>query len=94
MLQYSYLQVMDFLTTIAFLMNGVQEANPIVRAALRYAPDPLMGLLFVKLVALGLGLYCWKMQKQRLLTRMNLFLAVVVAWNVTSMIVNSVPLLT
>jgi hypothetical protein len=94
MLQYSYLQVMDFLTTIAFLMNGVQEANPIVRAALRYAPDPLMGLLFVKLVALGLGLYCWKMQKQRLLTRMNLFFAVVVAWNVTSMIVNSVPLLT
>jgi hypothetical protein len=75
-------------------MNGVQEANPIVRAALRYAPDPLIGLLFVKLVALGLGLYCWKMQKQRLLTRMNLFFAVVVAWNVTSMIVNSVPLLT
>ena len=91
MLQYSYLQVMDFLTTIAFLMNGVQEANPIVRAALRYAPDPVIGLLAVKLLAVGLGFYCWKTRKQRLLTRMNVFFAILVAWNVTTVILNSIP---
>ena len=32
MLQYSYLQVLDFLTTIAFLLNGVKEGNPLVRS--------------------------------------------------------------
>ena len=35
-LQYSYLQVLDFLTTLAFMINGVQEGNPVVRLALRY----------------------------------------------------------
>lgn len=92
MLQYSYLQVMDFLTTIAFLMNGVQEGNPIVRAALRYAPDPLIGLILVKVVAIGLGCYCWWAGKQRLLTRMNILFAVVVAWNVATLILNSASL--
>ena len=85
---------MDFLTTIAFLLNGIQEANPIVRAAILYAPDPVIGLLFVKLMAVGLGLYCWRMGRQRLLTRMNVFFALVVAWNVASMILNSIPQLT
>ena len=28
--QYSYLQILDFLTTIAFLVNGVKEGNPLV----------------------------------------------------------------
>ena len=45
LLQYSYLQVLDFLTTLAFMINGVQEGNPLVRLALRYSPEPLSGLL-------------------------------------------------
>jgi hypothetical protein len=43
--QYSYLQVLDFLTTIAFLVHGVQEANPIVRFAMAVSPGVLPGLL-------------------------------------------------
>jgi hypothetical protein len=90
MLQYSYLQVLDFMTTIAFLLQGVKEGNPLVRFALAYAPNPLGGLLVVKLLAVGLGVYCWKVGKQRLLTRMNVMFAIVVAWNLGALILGSV----
>ena len=44
--------MLDFMTTLAFLLNGVGEANPVVRFALQYSPNPVSGLLVVKLVAL------------------------------------------
>jgi hypothetical protein len=90
MLQYSYLQVLDFMTTVAFLVQGVREGNPIVRLALAYAPNPLGGLLLVKLLAVCIGLYCWKVGKQRLLGRMNVMFALVVAWNLGALIMGSV----
>jgi hypothetical protein len=89
--QYSYLQLLDLLTTLAFLLRGLQEGNPVVRLALNVAPDPLTGLLAVKLVALGLGFYCWRMGRERLLQRMNLLFAAVVAWNLVALIVGSLP---
>ena len=88
-LQYSYLQVLDFLTTLAFMINGVQEGNPVVRLALRYAPHPLSGLLAVKLVAIMLGFYCWMRGRERLLTRMNWLFAILVAWNLAALIISS-----
>ena len=87
--QYSYLQMLDFLTTIAFMLHGVNEGNPLVRFAIRYAPHPLGGLLVVKAVAVALGFYCWKRGRQRLLTRMNVLFAVVVMWNIAALIVAS-----
>ena len=89
LLQYSYLQVLDFLTTIAFLLQGVQEGNPVVRFALKYAPHPLGGLLAIKIIALALGLYCWRSGKLRLLGRMNVLFALVVAWNLAALILGS-----
>lgn len=89
LLQYSYLQVLDFMTTIAFLLNGVREGNPLVRLALQYAPHPLGGLLAVKLLAVGLGLYCWRGGRERLLVRINILFAVVVAWNLVALIIGS-----
>jgi hypothetical protein len=88
-LQYSYLQVLDFLTTLAFMINGVQEGNPVVRLALRYAPHPLSGLLAVKVVAIMLGVYCWMRGRERLLTRMNVLFAVLIAWNLAALIISS-----
>jgi len=92
LLQYSYLQVLDFMTTIAFLLNGVREGNPVVRWALQYSAHPLGGLLAIKLAAVLLGIYCWRRGKMRLLTRINVLFALVVAWNLVALILGSAAL--
>ena len=91
-LQYAYLQMLDFLTTVAFLLHGVREGNPLVRMALFYAPHPLGGLLMVKGLAVGLGIYCWVRGRNRLLNRMNVWFALVVAWNLAALIAQSAKL--
>ena len=92
LLQYSYLQVLDFMTTVAFLLNGVREGNPVVRFALQYAPHPLGGLVAIKVAAIALGLYCWRGGRHRLLGRINLLFAVIVAWNLAALILASMNL--
>ena len=89
LVQFSYLQVLDFMTTLAFLLNGIREGNPIVRLALQYGPSPLGGLLLVKLVAIALGVYCWRFGRTKLLGRINILFAVVVTWNLAALILES-----
>ena len=91
LLQYTYLQILDFLTTVAFLINGVSEANPFVRFVLNIVPNPLAGLLAVKVLALLLGFYCWRMRRERLLASINILFAALVAWNLIALIVGSLP---
>ncbi len=90
--QYSYLQVLDFLTTIAFLVNGVKEGNPLVRLALNLGPNPLESLLIIKLLAVLLGIYCWRMGRRQVLARINLLFALLIAWNLVALILRSVSL--
>jgi hypothetical protein len=90
LMQFSYLQLLDLMTTVAFLLHGVQEANPFVRFALRLGPNPISGLLAIKCLALGLGVYCWRCGRERLLTRMNILFALVVAWNVAALIMGGI----
>src|SRR4051794_6485332 len=89
LLQYSYLQVLDLLTTVAFLINGVKEANPLVKGAMHMTASPITGLLLVKLLAVALGVYCWHIQKYRLLVRINILFALLVAWNLMALIAGS-----
>ncbi len=77
------------MTTIAFLLHGVSEGNPLVRVAIKYAPSPLSGLLAVKMAAIMLGLYCWRAGRDRLLLKINVLFALVVAWNLAALIVAS-----
>jgi hypothetical protein len=90
LVQFVYLQLLDLLTTVAFLLNGVHEGNPLIRWALHAAPNPLGGLLGVKILALILGLCCWRFGKHRLLARINYLFAAVVAWNLLAIIAGSV----
>jgi uncharacterized protein DUF5658 len=92
LLQYSYLQVLDFLTTVAFMAIGVQEGNPLVRLAISVLPNPLGGLVAVKVIALMLGLYCWRLGRQQLLSRINIGFALLVAWNLVALIIGAVGL--
>jgi hypothetical protein len=85
LIQYSLLQVLDLLSTLAFLASGVHEANPIVNAAIDYAQNPAVGLLLVKAAALVLGVYCWHRHRPVLLARANIFFACLVAWNLIAL---------
>lgn len=88
-LQYSYLQLLDLLTTVAFLIQGVREGNPVVRMALEIWPNPLVGLCLVKALALVLGFYCLRNRKLVLLGRVNVLFAALVAWNLFALILGT-----
>ena len=92
LLQYSYLQMLDFLTTIAFIVNGVREGNPLVRFALTMGANPIGGLVLIKVLAVILGIYCWRMGRQQLLSRINILFAVLIAWNLVALIIRTVDL--
>lgn len=92
LLHFSYLQILDFLTTIAFMINGVKEANPLVRFAVKVSPSPISGLLAVKVLAVLLGIYCWRMGRDRLLSRINVVFAFVIAWNLVALIIGTLAL--
>ncbi len=87
--QFSYLQVLDFLTTVAFLLHGVREGNPLVRLALSAGANPIESLLAVKLLAILLGLFCWYRGRRQLLLRINILFALLVAWNLVALILRS-----
>ena len=89
LMHFSYLQVLDLLTTVAFLVNGIKEANPVVRFFLKFGPNPISGLIVVKFLAILLGVYCWRMGRQRLLSRINVMFAMVIAWNLVALIVGA-----
>lgn len=86
LMQYSYLQMLDLLTTVAFLAHGVQEGNPLVRFVITAAPGVVSGLIAMKMAGLLLGLYCWRMGRSRLLARINILFALVIAWNLIALI--------
>jgi hypothetical protein len=86
LLNYAYLQVLDLLTTSAFLLAGVREANPLVLLAMRVAPNAIVGLIAVKSMALLLGLICWRTSRARLLKAATAFYAVLVAYNLVCLI--------
>jgi len=90
--QFAYLQVLDLLTTVAFLLVGVQEGNPLVRLAIGMGPSPWLGLVIVKVAAMGLGIACLKLGRVRLLGRVNIIFAVVVAWNLVALIAGAASL--
>jgi len=87
LLHYTYLQLLDLLTTLAFLLHGVEEGNPLVRFVLERSSSDLVGLLVVKLAAMGLGAAAWLTGRRRLLGRANVFFALVVAWNLLALVV-------
>ena len=89
LIQFFYLQLLDLLTTLAFLMNGVQEGNPVVRLALAVGPAPIYGLVVLKLAAIAMAVYCVRRARLRLLSRVNVFFAMLIAWNLVALILAS-----
>jgi hypothetical protein len=87
-IQYGYLQILDLLTTLAFLNGGVDEGNPLIATLMQTAISPLTVLIAVKVCALLLGMYCWRVQRRTALARATTFYAVLIAWNLLCLIVS------
>lgn len=83
---FGYMQALDILSTVAFLLGGVEEANPVVRGAMQMAGNPLFGLAAIKAIGLVLGFYCWRTSRIGLLRKANVFYAVLVAYNLCCLI--------
>ncbi len=84
--QFIYLQLLDALTTIAFMMQGVGESNPLVRWVMLATPDPITGLFLLKAVAVVLAIVCFYRSRERLLRRVNVFFAGLVVYNLLALI--------
>jgi hypothetical protein len=87
--QFAYLQMLDLLSTVAFLLEGAGEANPLVRWSMQVTPNPVAGLALVKTLGLLLGLFCIRSGREGLLSRVNLFYAGLIAWNLICLILAS-----
>ena len=83
---FVYLQILDLMTTIAFLANGVTEGNPFVRFLMRTSATPLAGLVAAKCIAVMLGIFAWKAGRHAALRKANVFFAVLVVWNLLATI--------
>ncbi len=86
LLFFAYMQALDLLSTLAFLLGGVEEANPIVRIAMGATSSPVFGLLAIKAAGVLLGVYCWRSGRTSLLEKVNVFYAALVAYNLCCLI--------
>lgn len=86
LVEFSYLQLLDLLTTAAFLAAGVREANPVVRLAMAAAPSPFGALVVLKILTFAAAAYCARSGRTRALLRMNVLFAALVVWNLIALL--------
>jgi hypothetical protein len=89
LMQYCYLQILDVLTTVAVVRNGLYAGNPILQLVIQSTPSPWQGLLLVKLVVLTLGIYCYHVRRGLLLQTVNVCYAFLIVWNIVAIIIGS-----
>ena len=75
------LQALDLLTTLAALALGGAEGNPLVRQL--FIIGPVSGLVFAKLLAIGLVLVLKALGKGKGILKANWAFTAIVVWNLT-----------
>ena len=86
LLWFAYLQLLDLLSTISFLLDGVAEGNPIVSSLIELSGNAFTGLLWAKIIALALAFVCWKTGRSRALAAANVGYALLIVWNFIALI--------
>ncbi len=76
---FTYLQVLDFMTTLIGIKVGLGEASPFVRLLMHL--DPAVGLALAKLAAFLLCGLCFWLNKRHLVRWINYWYAALVVWN-------------
>jgi hypothetical protein len=79
-LVFIYLQLLDFLTTLAGFRIGASEASPFI-VKLIQAVGPVMGVAASKAVALVIAAACVGLNRGRLIVWANYWYAALIAWN-------------
>lgn len=74
------LQLLDFLTTMAGLRIGANEASPFIAWMMRLT-TPFAGLMIAKCIALGWCALCLYRRKPFAIRLANYFFGAVVLWN-------------
>jgi hypothetical protein len=77
---FLYLQVLDFLTTLAGFKLGASEASPFI-AKLIHVSSPVAGLAASKILGLGIGGLCFATNRGRLVGWINYWYAGLIVWN-------------
>lgn len=79
------LQIADIISTLIFLHLGIREANPLVGYLINLT-NPLTGLLLIKLIGIGLGLFCFFCNRMDFLKGINICYIIVVLWNLAAIL--------
>lgn len=77
---FIYLQLLDFLTTLAGFRLGASEASPFI-LKLMHATSPALGVAASKVVGLAIGGLCIALNRSRLIGWINYWYAGVIIWN-------------
>lgn len=83
---FVYLQLLDFLTTMAGFRVGAYEVSPFI-AKLIHSSSPLLGLAASKTIGLIIGGLCIGLNKVRLIGWINYWYCGLVVWNLCVIIV-------
>lgn len=78
------LQCLDVLTTLIFLKQGTAEGNPLLVWAIPHMHAPWVGLAAAKMMALLIGLNCFRNGRIKALRLANTGYSVVVGWNLAA----------
>jgi len=82
---FVYLQLLDFLTTLAGFKIGASEASPFI-AKLIHISSPALGVAASKIVGLGIGGLCYATGRGRLVGWINYWYAALIVWNLSVII--------
>jgi Domain of unknown function (DUF5658) len=85
---FVYLQLLDFLTTLAGFKVGAHEASPFI-VTLIHSSSPAFGVAASKIIALAIGGVCVAADKARLIGWINYWYAALVVWNLCMIITAS-----
>lgn len=83
---FVYLQLLDFLTTLAGFGMGASEASPFI-VKLIHSTSPVAGLAASKIIGLTIGGFCIATNKARLVGWINYWYAGLVVWNLCVLVV-------
>jgi len=81
---FIYLQLLDLLTTLVGFRFGASEASPFIRMLMH--AGPAAGVLFSKLLALGIAFICIRTNRTRLIKWASYWYGALVVWNLMVML--------